>query len=55
MVFGIKANNEIIRQYRCTVLLYFDWLMESKPTMHIIGCNWLIGCDTKCVTDRLTD
>ena len=31
-----KANYEIIRQFRCTVLIYFDWLM---------------GWDTKCVTN----
>ena len=35
MVYGIKANHEIVRQYRCTVLIYFDWL---------------IGSDRKCVT-----
>ena len=29
--------------------------MELKPTMHMIGCDWLMGCDTKCVTDWLTD
>ena len=55
MVYRIEANHEIIRQYRCTVLLYFDWLMELKPTMHMIGCDWLMGCDTKCVTDLQTD
>ena len=52
MVYRIKANHEIIRQYRCTVLLYFDWLMELNPTMHMIGCDWLMGWDTQCVTDR---
>ena len=51
----VKANHEIIRQYRRTVLIYFDWLMELKPTMHMIGCDWLMGCDRKCVTHRLTD
>ena len=55
MVCRIKANNEIIRQYRCTVLIYFDWLMELKPTMHMIGCDWLMGCDRKFVTHSLTD
>ena len=34
-----KANHEIIRQYRCTVLIYFDWVR---------------GCDRKCVTHSLT-
>ena len=34
MVYRIKANHEIIRQYRCAVLIYFDWL---------IGCDWLVG------------
>ena len=47
---GIKANHEIIRQYRYRVLLSFDWLMVLKQTMHMIGCDWLMGCDTKCVT-----
>ena len=55
MVYRIKANHEIIRQYRCTVLLYFDWRMELKTTMHMIGCDWLMGWDTKCVTDRQTE
>ena len=55
MVYRIKANHELIRQYRCTVLLYIDWLMELKPTMHMIGCDWLMGCGTKCVTHRLTE
>ena len=35
-----KANHKIIRQYRCTVLIYFDWPM---------------GCDRKCVTHSLID
>ena len=28
--------------------------MELKPTMHMIGCDWLMGCDTKYVTYKLT-
>ena len=55
MVYRIKANHEIIRQYRCTVLIYFDWLMELKLTMHMIGCDWLMGWDTKCVTHSLPE
>ena len=35
-----KANHEIIRQYRCTVLIHFDWLIR-----------W----DIKCVTHSLTE
>ena len=55
MVNGIKANDEKIRQCRCTVLIFFfDWLMELKPTMHMIGCDWLMGWDTKCVTHLLS-
>ena len=49
MVYRIKANHEIIRQYRCTVLIYFVWLMELKPTMHmkaVLG-TWQIG--TNCL------
>ena len=53
MVYRIKANHKIIR-HRCTVLLYIDWLMELKPTMHMMGCDWLMEWDTKCVTDRQT-
>ena len=50
IVYRIKANQEIIRQYMCTVLIYFDWLMELKPTMHMMWmadrvgqkiCEWL--------------
>ena len=36
-------------------LIYFDWLMELNPTMHMIGCAWLMGCDRKCVTYSLTE
>ena len=50
MVYRNRANHEIIRQYRYRVLLSFDWLMVLKQTMHMIGCDWLMGCDTKCVT-----
>ena len=44
---------EIIRQYRFTVFIYFDWLMELKPTMHMIGRDWLMGGHKMC--DRLTE
>ena len=34
-------------------LLYFDWLIGWDTWLR--DCDWLMGCDTKCVTDRLTE
>ena len=55
MVYRIKANNEVIRQYRCTVhyLLHFDWLIEWSTWLK--SCDWVLRGDTKCVTDSLTE
>ena len=37
-------------------LLYFDWLMVgAHGYTWLRGCDWLMGWDTKCVTDRPTD
>ena len=53
MVNRIKANHEIIRQNRCTVLIYLDWLIEWSTWL--IACDLLVGWDTKCVTYLQTE
>ena len=45
MVYRIKANYEIIRHYRCTLLLYFDWLMEWSTWLWLANGVWHKMCD----------
>ena len=52
--YRIKANHEIIRQYRCTctVLIYFDWLMEWNIWLKGF---WLADGVGYKICDRQTD
>ena len=45
MVYRIKANYEIIRHYRCTLFLYFDWLMEWSTWLWLANGVWHKMCD----------
>ena len=54
--FGLNQQgwrNETVEVYTAQYLLYLYWLMEWNTWL--IGCDWLMGCHTKCVTDSLTE